>query len=1085
MNTVFAIFVRRPVFTLVLAIAIVVAGLASLRGLPLERYPNIDIPVVTITTLAPGLSASQVEAEVTTRIENAAFSASGLERSDSSSQEGISVVIAQFVLEKDGAVAAQDIRDKVARIATELPPSARTPSVELFNANAAPVLTVAVRSGKGRSLREISELAEIVVKRDIQSVKGVGDVKVVGAVKRAFRIALDPLRLASYDLTPSEVRDALARENVDVPGGTLSAGHRDVSTRIAARAATASDLAHVVLVARGPRGSPVRLSDIADVVDGEEEPASVALLDGEGTVLLAVVKQSGENTLAVVHEVRARLSALSARLPADVTLSVVRDESVFVEASLDAVREHLILGSIFAAIVVLVFLRSGRATVIAALAIPTSIVGTFAFVKALGMSLNMLSLLGLTLAVGIVIDDAVVVLENVVRVLSSGEKTPEEAAISATREISLAVLATTLSLVAVFLPVAFMGGLVGRFLASFGLTMSASILLSMAVAFTLTPMLCGRWLKREKTKPIPIVAAPMATEPRSETETYASYARGERDVALPGETSAHEGLLERMYGRVLGWVMTRRWVVGIAMLVTLGSIVPLGAAVPKNFLPVEDEARLEVYVRLPQGTSLEASRIRIERLARAVRALPDVEHTTVTVGSPKGDASGRGPNEGSIYVSLSRRGAQAARVASVRELALSMGKDALVLVNVVSDFGSAGVDGTAIQYVLRGPDVTELARLGEAMLHEARAISGTADHGTTMTTGSPELRLVVDHPLAAELGVSHADLGALLRLASREGTEVGSVRDPLDRLDVSHPVLLTLAGARVPAEDSARGLTARTSRGSTVTLGELATATEALGPPTIRRTNRERQVTVFMNTLPGGSDGAVVDALDRASSHLLGRGLPPGYRAEVIGNAKEMEKATDAFLTAIVLSFVFMFLVLAAQFESFRHPITILASLPLTVPFALLSLLIGGQSLNLFSGLGFLVLFGIVKKNAILQVDHTLALRRRGLSRADAVIVANRHRLRPILMTTLAFVAGLLPLVVSSGPGSGTNRAIAVGVIGGQTLALLLTLLATPVLYTWLDDFRLRSSVRERLDGLWKRVRAKATSAGPKVVPTP
>ena len=370
--------------------------------------------------------------------------------------------------------------------------------------------------------------------------------------------------------------------------------------------------------------------------------------------------------------------------------------------------------------------------------------------------------------------------------------------------------------------------------------------------------------------------------------------------------------------------------------------------------------------------------------------------------------------------------------------------------------------------MVRGPDTAELVRIGHAMVALARNIPGTTDHGSTTEGAAPEIRLTIDRALAAELGVSHSELGEILRLTGREGLELGSVRDPLDRLSVSHPVILVLAAGSGAPEEGLRWATARTARGGVVRLGELARASEVGGPSVIRRTNRERQVTVFMNTLPGVSDGAVVEALDRARQSVA---FPPGYRAEVIGNAKEMDKAADAFATAIVLSFVFMFLVLAAQFESFRHPLTILVSLPLTVPFALLSLVLGGQSLNLFSGLGMLVLFGIVKKNSILQVDHTLALRRRGLSRADSVIVANRHRLRPILMTTVAFVAGLLPLAVSSGPGSGTNRAIAVGVIGGQTLALALTLLATPVVYTWLDDIRLFGALNARIKALYAKVR--------------
>lgn len=1035
------LFVRRPVFTWVLTLALVVTGVASLRGMPLARYPDVDIPAVTVTTFAPGLSAAQIESEVTSRIESAVGTIAGLERTDSLSQEGTSLVTAQFVLSKEGATAAQEVRDRVARLGAELPATVRTPQVELFNANAAPILLIAMTATESTGVRELTELAESVVKRDLATVNGVGDVRVLGGQRRTFRIELDVARLASLNLSATEIQTALARESLDAPGGEVTEGGRGLPVRVAARAKSADELRGLVVAHRGAMA--VRISDVGAVLDTLTAPASVAVVSGQGAVVLAIVKQAGANTLDVVHEVGARLEQLTrTRLPLGVSARVVRDEGVFVQASLDAVEEHLVLGAMLAALTVLVFLRSGRATVISALAIPASVIGTFAAVRVLGLSLNMLSLLGLTLAVGIVIDDAVVVLENVVRLLRAERLAPAEAAIRATSEISLAVLATTLSLVAVFLPIGFMGGIVGRFLSSFGLTMAVSIMLSMGVAFTLTPMLCSRWLRRDDDGAV--------------LETHGTARHPD-----------HGGRLEELYERILVFLMARRWLVGVAVVVTLGATVPLARALPKTFLPVEDEGRFEIYLKLEEGTRVEQTALLAEAVARDVRSLPGVSATVTIAGAPRGDASGRGPNEATVYVSLARAGMQSTTMDAVRRRVLPShcphGSGSLALVNVVSDFAGSGPDGASVQYVLRGPDLGVLADRSSRLVDLARAIPGTTDHGRTLSSGTPEVLLAIDRAHAVEVGISHAEIADLLRLVGPAGVDVGYVRDPLDSVDTTYPVTLGFTSDLEPGSVRLREVAARSAKGRLVPLVELADTRPGVGPSAIRRANRERQVTVFMNTVQGSSEEAVVEALDAARAKI---DMPPGYGAEVIGNAKEMEKANEAFMTAMVLSLIFMYLVLAAQFESWLHPVTILMSLPLTVPFALLALLLGGQGLNLFSGLGFLVLFGIVKKNAILQVDRMIALRREGLPRAEAVLRANRERLRPILMTTVAFVAGLAPLVVSSGPGAGENRAIGVGVIGGQLLSLALTLVATPVVYTWLDDLAARlASFRAKVAG--------------------
>lgn len=1032
MNHWIAVFVRRPVFTWVLVLVCVVLGIDGLGKMPVERFPNIDFPFVSVTVAAPGLSAEQAESEIATKIEGVLGTISRLERLDSISAEGVAIVNAQFMLDKNSADAANEVRDRVARITDELPPSARPAKIETFNLSATPILLVAIESPSGaRTPIELSELADTVVRRNLQSIRGVGEVRLVGGATRALSVVLDPLRLRANDLTAQEVEAALGRENIEAPGGSLADGDAALGVRLSAKAHSAAELASVIVARRG--NLSVRLGDLGRVEDAAIVSDSVASVGGRSAVVIAVTKQPGANTIAVADDVRSSLETTRRSLPDGVVTRIIQDNSEDIRASVHAVVEHLVIGAILAAVVVLLFLRSWRATLIAALAIPASVIGTFMVARALGMTLNLLSLLGLTLAVGIVIDDAIVVIENVVRVMQTRRLDAREAAVVATKEIALAVLATTLSLVAVFLPVATMEGIVGRYLAPFGLTMSASILLSMGIAFTLTPMLCSRWLKK------PVAAR----------EEHA-------------DAHVHDGLLERIYARALGWVLRRRWLSAVAIVVTIASIVPLGSVAPMTFLPIEDSQRVAVYVRLPESATVERTAQIGEEVAAKIRSVVDVRDTAMTTISQR---------EATITAYLGRRGVQATTIQRVRAdlEAAYAGKSVLVMVGPSDDF-AAGPDSASIQYVVRGANLTELRDVTARLLAVAKAIPGTADHGvTTGSTGKPELSVDVDRALASQLGISQAEIGRALALLDRRGVDLGSIRDLRSRNDVSIKVRLRVADDALANEDLVRSITVRTDKGRLVPLAEIATLRRGEGPGIIRRVNRERQITLFMNTLPGTSDAAVIATLEAKMKELDPSGR---YHGEVIGNAKEMEKAAAAFFVAIVLSFVFMYLVLAAQFESWVHPATILISLPLTIPFGLVSLVVGGQSLNLFSALGFLVLFGVVKKNSILQVDRILQLRADGAPRGEAILAACRDRLRPILMTTIAFVAGMAPLIVSSGAGAATNRAISVGILGGQTLSLALTLLVTPVVYTWFDD----------LQSWWKR-RTSTKSAPNEVTP--
>ncbi len=1014
MRTLAALCVRRPVFTWVLILSTFVLGFNALTKMPIERYPSVEVPYVTVTVPAPGMSSEQVESEISTRLEATLGTISGLELINSTSQEGLAVVILGFEVDKGIVTATNEVRDRILRLGDELPRTVRPARIDAFSTDAAPIYLIAVdtKDANTRTPLELTEIAETLVKRELQTISGVGDVALVGGETRALSVVLDPLRLQTLDLTGQEVRMALERENLEAPGGSVADGDSTLGLRLSAKARTAQELQEVVVAKRGQMS--VRLRDLGTVSDGTVVSTSRASLDGRSAVIVSVTKQSGMNTVKVANEVRERLGEIQKRLPDGVTAQVIQDNSESVYAAVDAISEHLIIGSILAALVVLLFLRSWRATMIAAVAIPASVIGAFAAAHALGITLNLLSMLGLTLAVGIVIDDAIVVLENVVRTMHQKKLSPREAAVEATGEISLAVLATTLSLVAVFLPLATMGGLVGRYLVPFGVTMSVSVLLSMAVAFTLTPMLCSRWLKEDQ--------------------------KHEED----------HGRLERIYTRALAWALNRRWVVVLGIGLTLFAIGPIGAALPKNFTPVEDLSRLIVYVRLPDRVSVERTAQVAEEFASNVRTMQDVTSTLVMT---------RNNREATITVYLARNGVQAEMIQRVRaRLAQLAPPDVLTMVGETNDFTPPGPDTATIQFVVKGSNLVELGEVGERLLAKAKKIPGTVDHGITTATGKPELAVHVDRDHASKLGIAHAEIGSALALVDREGVELSSVRDPLSKFDLSLKTRLRIASDELAPEDLARALGVRSDRGSLLPLADVATFERVEGPGVIRRQGRQRMFKMFMNTVPGTSEAAVATQLEQELREIDPTGQ---YQAEPTGNVKSMREASAAFTTAVGLAFAFMFLILAAQFESWIHPITILLSLPLTIPFGLVSLWLGWQSLNLFSLLGFLVLFGVVKKNSILQVDRIIQLRREGMARREAVLHACADRLRPILMTTLAFVAGMLPLIVSSGAGANTNRAISVGIFGGQSLSLLLTLIATPVVYTLFDD--MASAVSRRV----------------------
>ena len=1040
------ICVRRPIFASVLILLICVIGFFGYTKLGVDRFPKIDLPIVTVTTALPGAAPEDVETEITDKVEEAVNTISGIDELRSVSSEGVSQVFVTFLLEKDVDVASQEVRDRLNAIIPDLPRTIEQPIVSKLDPDVSPVIYLALNADK--PIQELTEFADKKVRRQIETISGVGQVRILGGRKRQVNVWLDPLRLRAAGVTAAEVQRAIDGQNLTMPGGHVDTGPQQLTLRIHGRVGNAAELGD--LVVKQESGHPIRVKDVGRVEDGAQEEQTSAARNGVPTIVLAVRKQSGSNTVQVADEIKLRLADIRKTLPAGYKLDLVRDDSGVIRTSVDSVKEHLIVGALLAALVVLVFLGNFRSTIIAALAIPTSIIGTFMLMWFEGFTLNTITLLALALAVGIVIDDAIVVLENIFRYVDEKGYTPFDAALAGTKEIGLAVLATTLSLIAVFLPVAFMAGIPGRFLKSFGVTMAFSIGVSLVVSFSLTPMLAARWLKAKE------------------------QGQDVKKPALERLVDVFYRPIERVYQAILTFVMRRRWIVVLASCVTLGSCIPLVQIAPKGFLPRSDEAQFDVVVRAPEGTSLSATNLIGERIARQIRVLPGVESTLTTVG----DDAANTQNVARIYVRLIdptlRKASQDEMMNTVRqEVTSRQSADLRITVSEVSAFGGSGFSSAKVQYTLAGPDLKQLEKYSTSITQKLRKVPGAVDVDTSLVTGKPEIGVYVDRARAADLGVQVVDVANALRLLV-EGVQVSTYEEHGEQYEV-----------RVRAEPEYRAdtnglrlMTVPSSRLGFVPLSDVITLQDGTGPASINRLNRQRNVALTANPAPSVSEGQIGDALKKLIDE---EHLAPGYTAAAAGTTREMARTGQNFLLAFGLSFVFMYLVLAAQFESWLHPLTILLSLPLTLPFAFLSVILFKQALDIYSALGILVLFGVVKKNAILQIDHTNHLRREGMPRFEAIIQANRDRLRPILMTTLAFVAGMIPLVASRGIGSGFNRATAGVVVGGQVMSLLLTLLATPVAYSLFDDLstKVRKVLRLKGPGEFDVKRPPATDAEP------
>ncbi|NAZ36176.1 efflux RND transporter permease subunit [Rubellimicrobium sp. CFH 75288] len=1011
------ISVAQPVFAAMVMLAITIFGLVSYSRLPIEQFPDVDFPVVAVVVAYPGASPEAVEQDVVRPIEDAVATVSGIDDIRSTAQQGQAIVVMFFDLEVRSADAAQDVRDKMAGLRAVLPDGVEEPTVLRFDPAEQPIVSLALSSDTV-ALRDLTALADEVVARRILAIQGVGRASVVGGTGRQVDILLDPDRMNAYGIGVGQITAALAAENRDRPAGEIADDQTVQAVTVEGRLQDAEDFLAISVGQTG--GLPVTLGDVATVHLGEGETTSLALLDGERALAVDVVKQQGANTVAVARAIRAAAADLQENvLPPGVHLEIIRDNAVAVEESFESVQAMLIEGAALAVVIVFLFLNSWRSTVITGLTLPISIIGTMTALYALGFTLNIMTLLALSIAIGMLIDDAIVVRENITRHLHMG-KSHVRAALEGTREIGLAVVATTLTIIAVFLPVAFMEGILGRFFLQFGVTVSVAVAISLFIAFTLDPMLSSVWYDP-------------ASDPRTRKgivwRTVAWFDRGFQAVG-------------RGYGRLLRWSLRHRLIVTLVAVAVFAGSFALVPRVGVEFSPAVDNSEFQVEIVTPTGSSLDYTASKIRQVEAILRTFPEVTRTYATVNS--GTQTG-GTNSARITVSLVP---PEERDRTPQEMTAPVRRALAVVPGIDVNVGAAGGLGqisTPIEITIQGDSFEILEGIADDLAARLAAIEGVEDVTTSLADTRPTLAVRLDRDAADDLGVSIGGLGDTLSTLLG-GQRVGDWTSPDGRAWAVN-VQLPEGMRNDPAQLGA--LPVATQGGRLVRLDQVAQIAPSVGPAEITRSGQSRTVTVEAN-LSGVTLGEVQPRIAAAQDEVP---LPPGYRILQRGEAEQLARSAASAGQALVLAIVFIYLVLASQFGSFLQPLAIMTSLPLSLIGVLLGLIVGGSTLNIFSAIGFIMLMGLVVKNAILLVDNANQRVAEGMHLYDALVEAGLTRFRPIVMTTLAMIFGMMPLALNLHGGSGQNAPMAHAVIGGLISSSLLTLVVVPVALTAFDAF--------------------------------
>ncbi len=1001
------IAIKRPVFITMVGLALIVFGVVSFPRLALDLFPKVDFPVVNITTKLVGASPEIMEADVTNTIEEAVNTINGVKSITSQSMEEYSIVTVEFQLERNVEQAAQDVRDKVAAVRNQLPKDSDPPVIEKISPEDQPIVWIAVWGD--RSIKDLTHYADKILKRNIETIPGVGSVTMSGGRTRQVRIWIDRKKMDAAALTADDIKQALGREHREVPGGRVENIRTEYIVKTKGEYETPEAFNDLVIAYR--HGRLIKLKDIGFAEDGLEDERSITRFDGKTAVGLSVKRQSGENTVAVAERVKAAVAAV--KPPRGMHLDITFDQSKFIRRSIEDVQISLWLGAVLAVLIIFVFLRSVRSTLISAVALPTSVIATFAFIQAFGFTLNIMTMLGLSLSIGILIDDSIVVLENIYRRMEEGEP-PIQASLEGSSEIGLAVMATTLSIVAVFVPVAFMKGIVGKFFFEFGITVTVAVLISLFVSLTLTPMLTSRFLSHTK----------------KHGKAYLFLERG----------------FDKMYDvykPLLAWALKHRWtVITIAAASIVIGLVFFGI-LGKEFMPNEDQGRYMVRLETPIDYSLPRADGVMRKIDEELRERPEVQSTFYVTGSDLTPDV----NKSRIYVNLKERKdrkiAQLDSMKQVRDF-LAGKSDIKSSVEMIAMVGG-GMRSVPIQLMVQGRDLDDLNMRTLAIKNDFAKLPGVVDADTSIETGKPEVRIRIDRDKAANLGVSAASIGGTVNTMIG-GEIVGKYKD--EKEGERYDIVARLIPSERDHPDDIDALRVRSSTGELVQMKDVSTAKTGEGPTVIMHYNRQRAATLYAGTDKTLPMGKAMNELNA----IVKKYVTPEVSTRYVGMADAMLDAFKNIAFALVIAVIMVYMILASQFESFVHPFTIMFSLPVSLIGAMGLLLITGERVQIFSLIGVIMLMGLVTKNAILLIDYTITLRKRGMTREEALLKAGPVRLRPIIMTTAAMVFGMLPTALKIGEGAESRAPMAIAVIGGLITSTLLTLVVIPVVYSLVDD---------------------------------
>ncbi|MBP9706517.1 MAG: efflux RND transporter permease subunit [Oligoflexales bacterium] len=1028
--------IKRPVFATMLNLVLIVFGLFSLPRLAVDQFPNVDFPVVTVTVVYPGADPESVEQRVLKPLEDALKGLAGLELLSSTGFPNVAQLMMRFKLNKNSDQAAQEVRDKVFAAVGKLPPEAETPIVQKFDVGGMPILNIAVSGSSSIPYGQLSQVTDDVVKSALERVNGVASIEAAGIRLREVQIFVDRERLASFGLTPADISNSLAQQNLDAPVGKIQNDRNYLALRVKGKLRSGNEIAQLPIISR--LATKLRISDVATIKDTIAEEQTAAFVGKTPTILLSVQKVAGANTPGIAADTRKTLAKLEKLLPPGIKAEVITDNSTYIKGSIDAVKLDLVLGAILATIIVFVFLRNFWITVISAVALPTAVIGTFAFLEYMGFTLNMMTTLGLSLSIGILIDDAIIVIENIHRHLSMG-KSGEVAARDATAEIGLAVMATTLTILAVFVPVAFMEGIIGRFFYQFGLTVAFAVAISLFVAFTLAPMLSARLLKPGDHKP-------------------------ENPHLLKGWEAVETALtwLDTSYKHTLGWCLSHRKTTLAVGAVSLIISFLMLRFVPVSFFPKEDRSQFAITYTLKEGTSLDAAKVRSAAFVDALSVYPGIEKVVTAIGATRE----RKPSIvrfDVVLVGTNRRNfSQDDLMSRLRDdLGPKFATDGAELTIADAGMGGGGPGGRTepLQFILTSDNWESLVTFSDkAAAFVKENISGAVEVKTSKPKIQRELRIAIDPSRAADLEVSTAQIATTLR-ALYEGDKISEIEEK----GTSYDVRMRIADKdRFNAQDIA-GVALTNRRGEQISLGAIASLLETDAPSSIERFDGQRQIMLLANFT--GKD------LNKASSRVLeyiNQNMPPDVSVRLSGQTEMMKDAIGAILRALAIAVLLVFMILCAQYERYLAPLVIMAALPLSLTGAFGSLLITGQVMSVFTMIGIILLMGIVTKNGILLIDFTLQRIAEGKPVDQALMEAGPIRLRPILMTTFAAGAGMIPIAIGHGDGGESKAPMGIAVIGGLMMSTLLTLVVVPCLFSLVEEWR--TKLRGRFIGVGSKV---------------